>query len=178
VTEFDFLSVLVSIIFGLALTHLLSGQFRFVFQRRMTDTHLLYTGWVFMVLVLNWWMLFTWHDYQGWTFDAFLLIVLWALSFYVLAIALYPPEEIAPEREPFNYFWFFCAVVGTLAADIAWTTMRGMLFTPWYYLPFVLHYAVLAILAERIKSRLFRRLVAWWFLLSVVAWSLGVRRYL
>ena len=36
-TEFDFLSVLVSIIFGLALTHLLSGQFRFVFQRRMTE---------------------------------------------------------------------------------------------------------------------------------------------
>jgi hypothetical protein len=34
-TEFDFLSVPVSIIFGLALTHLL------------------YTGWVFMVLVPN-----------------------------------------------------------------------------------------------------------------------------
>ena len=124
-TEFDFLSVLVSIIFGLALTHLLSGQFRFIYQRRMTETHLLYTGWVFMALVLNWWMLFTWHDYQGWTFDAFLLIVLWALSFYVAAIALYPPEEIAPEGKPFNYFWFFCAVIGTIAADIAWTAMRG-----------------------------------------------------
>jgi hypothetical protein len=178
VTEFDFLSVLVSIIFGLALTHLLSGQFRFVYQRRMTETHLLYTGWVFMVLVLNWWMLFTWHDYKPWTFDTFLLIVLWAMSFYVLSIALYPPEEIAPDGEPFNYFWFFCAVLGTLAADTAWTAMRGKLFTPWYYLPFVLHYAVLAILAARIKSRMFRRLVAWWFLLSVVAWSLGVRRFL
>ena len=111
-------------------------------------------------------------------FLTFLLIVLWAMSFYVLSIALYPPEEIASEGEPFNYFWFFCAVLGTLAADTAWTAMRGKLFTPWYYLPFVLHYAVLAILAERIKSRLFRRLVAWWFLLSVVAWSLGVRRFL
>jgi hypothetical protein len=37
---------------------------------------------------------------------------------------------------------------------------------------------VLAILASRIQARLFRRLVAWWFLLSVVAWSLGVRRFL
>jgi len=42
----------------------------------------------------------------------------------------------------------------------------------------MLLFAVLAILAERIKSPWFRRLVAWWFLLSVVAWSLGVRRFL
>jgi hypothetical protein len=56
--------------------------------------------------------------------------------------------------------------------------MRGTLFTPWYYLLFVLQYAVLAVLAARIKSRMFQRLVAWWFLLSAVAWSLGVRRYL
>jgi hypothetical protein len=56
--------------------------------------------------------------------------------------------------------------------------MRGKLFTPWYYLPFVMHYGVLAILAARIRSRLFQRLVAWWFLLSVVAWSMGVRRFL
>jgi hypothetical protein len=100
------------------------------------------------------------------------------MSFYVLSIALYPPEEIAPDGEPFNYFWFFCAVLGTLAADTAWTAMRGKLFTPWFYLPFVLHYALLAILAARIKSHWFRRLVAWWFLLSVVAWSMGVRRFL
>ena len=104
--------------------------------------------------------------------------MLWALSFYVLSITLYPPEEIAPEAEPFNYFWFFCAVVGTLAADIAWTAMRGKLFTPWYYLPFVLHYAVLAVLVARSRSHRFRRLVAWWFLVSIVVWSLGIRRHL
>ena len=56
--------------------------------------------------------------------------------------------------------------------------MRGALFNPWYYLPFALHYAVLAILAGRTRSRLIRRLVAWWFLLSIVVWSLGVRRFL
>ena len=36
------------------------------FARYFLNTLLL----VFMVLVLNWWMLFTWHDYQGWTFEA------------------------------------------------------------------------------------------------------------
>ena len=102
-TEFDFLSVLVSIIFGLALTHVLSGQFRFVYHGKMTERHLLYTGWVFMVLVLNWWMLFTWHDFGPWSFDAFLLIVLWSLSFYILAIALYPPEEVAGTDVPVKY---------------------------------------------------------------------------
>ena len=177
-TEFDFLSVLVSIIFGLALTHVLSGQFRFVYHGKMTERHLLYTGWVFMVLVLNWWMLFTWHDFGPWSFDAFLLIVLWSLSFYILAIALYPPEEVAGMDVPVKYFWFHCGVVATVVLDIVWTGMRGKLFEPWYYLPFALHYAALAILAEVIKSPRFRRVVAQWFLVSIVVWSLGVRRFL
>jgi hypothetical protein len=144
----------------------------------MTERLLLYTGWVFMVVVLNWWMLFTWHDYGRWTFETFLLIVLWSLSFYVLAIALYPPAEVASADAPVDYFWFHCGVVATVVLDIAVTAVRGTLFKPWYYLPFVLHYAALAILAEIVLSPRFRLAVARWFLASIVVWALGVRRFL
>jgi hypothetical protein len=178
-SEFEFLSVLVSIIFGLGLTHALSGLFRMAYLRELTERRVLYTIWVFMVLVLNWWVFYGWRDYTAWSFEVFLLIVLWALSFYVLAITLYPPEGTtrASGTAWSEYRGFHVAVAATVMLDIAWTALKGNLFTPWYYLPFVLHYVVLGYLAEVVRSHTFRRAVAWWYLLSIVAWALVVRRY-
>ncbi len=55
--------------------------------------------------------------------------------------------------------------------------MQGRLLTPWYYLPFVLHYVALAILAEVTRSRALRRAIAWWFFGSILVWGLVVRRF-
>ena len=175
--EFEFLSVLVSIIFGLGLTHLLSGLFRLAYRRGLTERHVVYTGWVFMVLVLNWWVFFGWRNFSAWSFEVFLLIVLWALSFYVMAIALYPPEGAHTGGGPVRYRLFHTAVVVTVSLDIAWTAAQGKLLAPWYYLPFVLHYVALAIVAEVTESRALQRAIAWWFLVSMLVWSLVVRRF-
>jgi hypothetical protein len=174
-SEFDFLSVLVSIIFGLALTHALSGLFRLMYRRELTREHVFYTGWLLMVVVLNWWMFYTWHDYPSWDFDIFLLLVMWALSFFVMAIAIYPPEGIENRDTPVRYRWFHWSVVGTVALDVAQTAVQGALFSPWYYLPFALHYAVLAVLAEVVASQTLRRAIAAWFFVSIVSWALVVR---
>jgi len=175
-SEFEFVSVLVSIIFGLGLTHLLSGLFRLAYRRELTERHVVYTGWVFMVLVLNWWVFFGWRNFPSWSFEVFLLIVLWALSFYVLAIALYPLEDTGASGSPVRYRLFHGAIILTVLLDIAWTAAQGKLLTPWYYLPFVGHYAVLAILAEATRSHALKRAIAWWFFVSILVWALVVRR--
>jgi hypothetical protein len=126
--------------------------------------------------VLNWWVFFGMRNYSAWSFEVFLLIVLWALSFYVLAIALYPPEDLHLGASPVRYRLFHAAVVVTISLDIAWTAVQGKLLTPWYYLPFVLHYVALAIVAEATESRALQRAIAWWFLVSIVVWALVVRR--
>lgn len=42
-TEFEFLSVLISIIFGLGLTHVLTGSMRYIYARRATEARLVYS---------------------------------------------------------------------------------------------------------------------------------------
>ncbi len=58
-TDFEFLSVLISIVIGLGLTHLLSGMgraFYFRHTNKMDSAHLAWSIAIFMVLVLNWWV--------------------------------------------------------------------------------------------------------------------------
>ena len=55
-SKFEFLAVFVSIIFGLSLTHVLSGAMRSIYQRTFEQTHLVLTSFILIVLVLNWWM--------------------------------------------------------------------------------------------------------------------------
>lgn len=176
-SEFEFLSVLISIVFGLGLTHLLYGLFRHLGRRDVTEVHALHTAWVFIVLVLNWWVLYQWRDYRGWSFEVFLLIVLWSLTFYVMSIALYPPDDNEARGTEFDYRWFYWAAIATGVADIVWTAVRGRLFTPWYYLPFVGHYMVLWALLIRLQSRRLERYAARWMLASIMLWAFVVRRY-
>jgi hypothetical protein len=42
-TEFEFLSVLISMIFGLGLTHALAGTMRYVYVGRATEQRLVYS---------------------------------------------------------------------------------------------------------------------------------------
>lgn len=176
-SEFEFLSVLISIVFGLGLTHLLYGLFRHLSRSDLTEVHALHSVWVFFVLVLNWWVLYKWRDYEHWTFDAFLLIVLWSLSFYVMSITLYPPDDRETRTDEFDYRWFYWAALSTCVLDVLWAAMRGTLLQPWYYLPFVGHYIVLFALLNSVKAPAFRRVAAWWIVLSILTWAFVVRRF-
>jgi hypothetical protein len=177
-SKFEFLAVFVSIIFGLSLTHVLSGAMRSIYQRTFEQTHLVLTSFILIVLVLNWWMTFAWSGQEIWTLDLFLVMITWAISHYVVAITLYPPDT--PDGPGFDdrRAWFFGAFVAVTIFDILQTAARGDLFSPWYYLPFVLHLTVLSAIAIFFKSPLFHKILAWYFLIIMVSWSLVVRRFL
>jgi hypothetical protein len=88
-SEFEFLSVLVSIIFGFGLTHILRGSVTQIFRKQALDLRLAYAGFFVVVLVLNWWVFFSWRNNEVWSFEMFLVLVLWAISHYAVAITLY-----------------------------------------------------------------------------------------
>ena len=179
-SEFEYLAVFLSIIFGLSLTHILAGVIRSLYRGLFDDIHLVLTAYFFIVLLINWWTAYSWQGQEVWTFDLFLIVILWSVSHYIGAITLYPPRVVGNNHQfEFRRNWFLWAgVVGTSVMDVFQTAMRGEVFSPWYYLPFVSHYIALALLAIFVDSTRLLRWVAWYLFVSLTVWSLIVRRFL
>ena len=178
-SEFEYLAVFVSIIFGISVTHVLAGVIRSFYRGQRDETHFVLSAFFFLVLILDWWTGFYWQDQAVWSFDLFLIIILWSVAHYVGAITLYPPLSAGVEH-PFEYRrnWFLWAFIGVASMDIVQTWARGDLFTPWAYLPFVSHYIVVSLLAIVVNRPGFHRGMAWYLLASTTVWSFVVRRFL
>lgn len=178
-SEFEFLAVFVSIIFGISVTHILSGVMRSFYRGEFEETHLVFTVFLFLVLVLNWWTSFAWSAWEVWSFEIFIVIILWSVAHYVAAITLYPPLSYGVGKQ-FEYRrrWFLWAFIAVCLTDILQAAASGRALVPWYYLPFVLHYVVLSVIAIILRQRFAYRFVAWYLLVSVTLWAFVVRRFL
>lgn len=184
-SQFEYVSVLVSIVAGLGLTQILSGVARSVHRRGSIELDPIHSVWsmtTFLILILNWWVFFQSRDLVAWTFGGFLVIVLWAILHYLLAVILYPPDM--EEDETYgavwtrNRRWFMGIWVTTYVLDAMVTHLRGDLFDPPTYLPAILHLMVLGTLGVFIHSRRFHLALGIYVLAFGLAWSLGVRRIL
>lgn len=176
-SEFEFLSVLVSIVIGLGLTHILKGSVSLAYKHRLLEPRLIYAIFLVFIFVLDWWTIFSWSDQESWNFSDFLILITWAISHYIAAIILYPLRETG-DSDSFPLRYFLLAFASVAFLDILQTYVRGDLFDPWYYLPFVLHYAFLSIIGFYVDTNRFHRFLGWWFLIVSVVWALIVRKYL
>ena len=184
-SEFEYLAVLVSLILGLGIAHLLLGVGRMIHRRdkmKPDAVHLLWTGAVFWTLILNWWVFFQSQSVTQWSFDYFLVVIVWAVLFFLLAVVLFPPDvsESQDYAEVFtrNRSWFLGLFASTSLADIALTALRGDLFDPPIYLPFALHFSALGVIGVLVESRRFHMILAGYVLGIGLTWSLVVRRFL
>ncbi len=178
-SEFEYLAVFVSIVFGISVTHVLGGAIHAITIRTTDYTRLILTAFFFVVMILNWWTGYTWSYREIWSFDLFLVIVLWSVSHYIAVITLYLPRTIARVSQiEHKKTWFLWAFIGVLATDILKAAMAGELYQPWYYLPFVLHYVVLALIAIWVNKPAIHFWTACYFLVSILVWAMVVRRYL
>jgi len=184
-SSFEFISILMSIIIGLGVTNLLAGTGRAFYRRRqnpMDEVHVVFTAATLLVLVLNWWVAFKWNSEVVWSFDKFLALIVWTIALYMLTIFLYPPdlsqEEEHRGRFQRNRAGYYSTFIAFCLLDIAQTAIRGDLFHPIWYVPFVSHYAVLAGGGLVAGRRGYDRFFAWYLLITLLIWSLVVRRYL
>ena len=183
--EFEFLAVFISIVVGLGVTHILLGLARIIHardQQPVSSLHMVWTINVLLILLLNWWVLFLWADFLAWSFDIYLLLIGWGISLYMMAVVIYPPDiqrgdsyDAIFEK---NRKWLFGTFVTFVLLDIAQTAVRGQLFQPKIYLPFVLHYVVLAIIGIFVPNRRYQAFFGWYMLVTLSLWSLVVRRFL
>jgi hypothetical protein len=183
--SFEFISILMSIVVGLGVTNLLSGVGRAFYRRKqvpMDEVHIVLTLATLLVLSLNWWVAFKWNTTVVWSFDKFLVLIVWTITLYLLTTFLYPPD-LSEEEERRNRFegnrsGYYAAFVAFCLMDITQTALRSGLLDPVWYLPFVGHFAVLAAAGLVVRKRGYDRFFAWYQLITLLVWSLAVRRYL
>lgn len=97
---FSYLSVLLSIIIGLAITQSLQGLGRIIQHRRRVVMFWPSIGWaIFFVLVgvQMWWTLFGLRDRTAWSFFPFLAVVLQTVMLYLITAVVLP--EIGPGEQ-------------------------------------------------------------------------------
>ena len=171
-TEFEFIAVLLSIIFGLGLANLLSGMLQAFLKRELTDTRLAWSIVVGTIVLLDWWMLFRWNDHSDWRFHEFLYLVAWSTVHYLMAVSLFPYRFLTEYSEELQRKFLLSSVLATVALDIGEKIVRGKLFEPWYYLILMLFVAVLTALPLAIPKTSVMRACGWLLAVCLLAWSL------
>jgi hypothetical protein len=120
VNKFEYLSVLVSIIIGLAVSNLLSGAARLIQLRARVRLHATTLCWMAILFLINiqvWWAAFDRRYNDNWTFFAFLLFlmipIILSINSYLVLPDLGDEDSVDPAANFHdNRAWFF----GLLAA--------------------------------------------------------------
>lgn len=173
--KFEFIAVLVSIVFGVAITNLLSGMLRSYFQRDLSNTRLAWSLAVGMVLLANWWGFFRWSDNPEWTFPQFLFLVFWSTTHYLLAVSMYPYEFLDEYSEEMQRKFLLWVMLVVLVSDLAENAVRGGLFNPWFYPVFMSFLGLLAIAPLAWRNPMVMRVAGWIFFVAIIAWMTIVR---
>jgi hypothetical protein len=88
VHAFEYLSVLLSIILGLAVAQILTGYRSLVLARSRVRSHLPTLVWTMIVLLIavqSWWAMFGLRDAPSWTFGGFAILLMQTILIYMLA---------------------------------------------------------------------------------------------
>ena len=156
----------------------MSGAVRSLYIGEFNENQIVYTFFTIVVLVLDWWVSFSWNINPQWSFGTFLVLVLWAMSHYGMAAAMYPPTTEKSWTFERRRRYFLAAFIVMVCLDILTTAVRGALFTPWYYFPFVAHFIVVSGIGLYFDTNKLHRFIAWWLLITVLSWALFVRTLL
>ena len=177
-SKFEYIAVLLSIIFGLGLTNLLSGMFQSFLRRELTDTRIAWSIFVGNLLLLNWWLLFRWSDHVDWRFHEFLYLVIWATVHYLMAVSLYPYKFLTEYSGELQRKFVLVSFFATAALDVGENFVRGDLFEPWYYPAMISYLVILAALPLVIPRPWVMRASGWILAGSLLIWSVVVRSIL
>lgn len=123
--SFSYLSVLLSIIIGLAITQVLQGLRTLMLTRSSARLYLPSLLWAALMLLTAtqmWWASFGLRDQSDWTFGLYGLVLLQVSLFYLASGLVLPdltPERIDLEGDYFrNRRWFFGLLAATALVSV------------------------------------------------------------
>jgi hypothetical protein len=124
--SFSYLSVILSIVLGLAITQVLLGLRGLILTRAKVKLYpptLIWAGIALLTPIQAWWADFALRKQPNWTFLALLVIMLQAISIYMIAALVFPDitgENFVDLREHFfaHRSWFFSAMFASVVFSL------------------------------------------------------------
>jgi hypothetical protein len=124
--EFSYLSVLLSVILGLAVTQILQGFRSLVLSRKQVRIYWPVLAWAMLVLLVcvqNWWSMFGMRNRHDWTFEQFAIILLQTILIYMVAGLVFPDfvgDAIVDLKENFyaHRHWFFLLGLASIVVSV------------------------------------------------------------
>jgi ammonia channel protein AmtB len=124
--EFSYLSVLLSIILGLAVTQILQGFRGLLLSRTRIKIYWPVIAWAILLLLVcfqSWWTMFGMRMRHDWTFAQFSIVLLQTIVTYMLAGLVFPDlsgDKVVDLRESFyaHRGWFFAFGFASIAVSV------------------------------------------------------------
>jgi hypothetical protein len=124
--EYSYLSVLLSVILGLAVTQILQGFRALLLSRTRVRIYWPVIAWAILLLLVcfqHWWSMFGLRNRHDWTFQQFTLVLLNVVFIYMMAGLVFPDffgEAIVDLKESFygNRGWFFSLAFVTIVVSL------------------------------------------------------------
>lgn len=166
--QFNYLTVLVSIVLGLGIAQLLSGFGRWLEQRSTFRGYAPTIIWAAVLLVVHvqtWWSMWGMRDHEQWTFLQFAIVLLQPILLFLLA-TLILPSATAPEQDlRANYVtqrvWFFGLLAALLVNSVLKDVIMSGVLTNRLNLGFHLFLFVLSVIALVTRRERFHRTMAY-----------------
>jgi len=186
-SAFEFISVLLSIVVGLAFTRVLSGVARALEIRRRVRFYWVQGVWmanVALLLVVFWWaVLFSHADSEVWLFPSFALLLVYSVLIFLQA-ALILPSDLGEGADLEAHFyevrpWFFTLLALATVAEFGDTLLHGGFervasFGPGYWVILVSGVTLSAV-GARSANRRFHEFYSILFFLGMTSWM--IRRF-
>jgi hypothetical protein len=158
---FEYISVIISVVLGLAVTHLVVGTVSIIQNRDTTQVY-----WVHLLWVVNtiswitqfWWFLFMWNTVDSWPMSFFYLLFGYALILSASAGLLFPVRESITDYRAFYYKhfrWFFGFQFLAACIDMVEVTVKasiGVASIPAIYFPIAIPFALCLLAAALVRN--------------------------
>ncbi len=185
-SAFEYAMVLISIIVGLAITHILAGLGSAVHRLRgagppvrLEITYLAWVAFIFFWLVFFWWWEFKWNELAPeFGLGLFLFLVLYAVSLFSMAVILVP-HRLSGVADSWEYFlsirpWFYGGLLLLSAIDVADSFMKSV---EWGFRLPNLTYQAATTAAGIIGLTTTRRGVHMGLAITLLLWSIALTFY-
>jgi hypothetical protein len=164
--QFGYLSVLLAIIVGFAITQILLGFRGLVLSRvhvQMYWPTLLWAALLLLINVQSWWAMFGMRAIQHWTFPAFAVLLTQTIAQYMLAAIVFPDFPGDQAIDLYDHYWqhtrwFFGLLIFLLIVSLTKDLIIGGRMTGALNLLFHLSFMTMCVVAMLTSAQMYHKL--------------------